>query len=284
MSGIVGPSQRVCSSPTFVSTTTGARSTPVASWRPPRPGLDDRDLDPAPRELVERRGGDQLELGHAVAGLQPAVDLRGGRGGALHGGAERVGLEVGVADPDPLGEGRQVRREERAGADAVRLEQRGGHADRRALAVRADDVDRGEALLRRAERGQQPAHPLQAEAHAEQLEAEQVLLGALGASSVTARRAPRAAARACRARPATTGLGRLGHEALVGELLLGARDLGVQPGAALLDPARGGAEVDGVGRQHGDRAARHRDRRDRLAAAGDHSQRASRATCSAVRS
>ncbi len=31
MSPIVGPSQRVCSSPTLVSTTTGARSTPVAS-------------------------------------------------------------------------------------------------------------------------------------------------------------------------------------------------------------------------------------------------------------
>ena len=37
MSAIVGPSQRVCSSPTLVSTTTGAPSTLVASQRPPRP-------------------------------------------------------------------------------------------------------------------------------------------------------------------------------------------------------------------------------------------------------
>ena len=37
MSAIVGPSQRVCSRPTLVSTTTGAPSTLVASQRPPRP-------------------------------------------------------------------------------------------------------------------------------------------------------------------------------------------------------------------------------------------------------
>ncbi len=37
MSVIVGPSQRVCSRPTLVSTATGAASTLVASWRPPRP-------------------------------------------------------------------------------------------------------------------------------------------------------------------------------------------------------------------------------------------------------
>ena len=37
MSAIVGPSQRVCSNPTLVSTTTGAPRTFVASQRPPRP-------------------------------------------------------------------------------------------------------------------------------------------------------------------------------------------------------------------------------------------------------
>src|SRR5829696_3209283 len=37
MSVIVGPSQRVCSRPTLVSTATGAARTFVASWRPPSP-------------------------------------------------------------------------------------------------------------------------------------------------------------------------------------------------------------------------------------------------------
>ena len=64
----------------------------------------------------------------------------------------------------------------------------------------------------------------------------------------------------------TTALGRLGDEALVGQLLLRARDLGLQPAAPLVDPARGRAEVDGVGREHRDRAAGHRDGGRRVAA------------------
>ena len=87
-------------------------------------GLDDRDLDALARELGERGGGQQLELRDAVALLERAVDLGGRRRGALHGRAEGVGAEVGVADPDPLGERGQVRRQERAGAHAVGLEQR----------------------------------------------------------------------------------------------------------------------------------------------------------------
>src|SRR5262249_2129020 len=41
----------------------------------------------------------------------------------------------------------------------------------------ADDVDRPQPLLRGAEHRQQPAHPLQAEVHPEQLEREHMLLG-----------------------------------------------------------------------------------------------------------
>ena len=157
--------------------------------------LHHRDLDPALGELGERRGGQQLELRHALAARQRAVDLdrRGGR--ALDGGAERVRLDVGVADADALGEGRQVRREVGARAHAVGVEDRRRHADGRALAVRADDVDRAERALRAAEHGQQPAHPLEAELHAEQLEREQVVLGTLqrpahpSASSSACRRA-----------------------------------------------------------------------------------------------
>ena len=43
--------------------------------------------------------------------------------------------------------------------------------------VGADHVDRREAPLRQAERGHQLVHPLQAEAHPEQLQAQEVVLG-----------------------------------------------------------------------------------------------------------
>ena len=80
------------------------------------------------------------------------------------------------------------------------------------------------------------------------------------------------------------GLGRLGDEALVGELALGARDLlaallGALGGAALL-----GLQVDGVGREH-----RTLPPGTPTVATGssplvENSKRASRATCSATRS
>ena len=88
---------------------TGAASTLVASWRPPRPASTTAASTPALGELGERRGGEQLELGHALAARQRAVDLDRRRGRALDGGAEGVGLEVGVADPDALREGGEVR-------------------------------------------------------------------------------------------------------------------------------------------------------------------------------
>ena len=169
---------------------------------PAEAGLDDRDLDPAPRQLVERRGGDQLELGHAVARLQPAVDLRGRR--------RRRAARRRRTRP-ARGRGR---RSGCARRTSVRCGERNAPA-RTPCASSSAAVMRTvellpfvpttwiarEALLRRAERGEQPAHPLQAEAHAEQLEAEQVLLGALGAprsQPVALLAQPR---RACRARP-----------------------------------------------------------------------------------
>src|SRR3954470_6540401 len=97
MSAIVGPSQRVCSRPTLVSTTTGASSTLVASQRPPRPASI--TATSPPRRASSYRAG----------------------------GGERAGLDVGGGDPDPLGEGRQVRRQVGAGAQAVRLQDRRRH-------------------------------------------------------------------------------------------------------------------------------------------------------------
>ena len=70
-----------------------------------------------------------------------------------------------------------MRRGVAAGAQPVALEDRRAEADGRRLAVGPDHVDRGEAALRQAQHGHQPVHAVEPEAHAEQLEREQVLLG-----------------------------------------------------------------------------------------------------------
>ena len=88
MSAIVGPSQRVCSSPTLVSTTTVGAEHVGRVPAPAEARLDHRDLDLAARELGERGRGQQLELGDALAAGERPVDLRGGRRGALDRGAE----------------------------------------------------------------------------------------------------------------------------------------------------------------------------------------------------
>ena len=188
--------------------------------------LDHRGLDLLAGELVERRGGQELELGHAL-------DRLGGLGGALHRGAEGVRRHVLAVDPHALGEAGQVRRQVGARAHAVGLQQRRGVADRRALAVGADHVDRAQPLLRVAEHGEQAADALEPEAHAEQLQREQVLLGALQAPGHVS--ASSARSRASLSRSAwTTAAGALADEALVGELALGAGDLGLQLAAARL--------------------------------------------------
>ena len=51
-------------------------------------GLDDGDVDLAAGELGEGGGGQQLELGYAVALGRGPVDLRRGRRGALDRGGE----------------------------------------------------------------------------------------------------------------------------------------------------------------------------------------------------
>ena len=61
-------------------------------------------------------------------------------------------------------------------ADAVVVQQRRDHPHGRGLPVRPDDVNRREALVRRVEGGHQPAHAVQAEAHAEELQRQQPAL------------------------------------------------------------------------------------------------------------
>ena len=285
MSRTVGPSQRVCSSPTFVSTTTGGAEHVGRVVAAAEAGLDHRDLDLAARQLVERGGGHELELRHAVALLERAVDLRGRRGGALHGGAERVAVQVLVADPDPLGEARQVRREERARrarrappaarppcapSRTCRWSPRRGSPRSAPAGCRARSAAAACARARTASRTARaragaPRRPRDANrSKLLQLPLEPVELLALGVHD---------------------GGRRLGDEALVGELALGARDL-------LLERRRGArarARRRPRGRRVSDSSTATLPPGTPTVAIGsppsaDHSTRASRATCAAVRS
>src|SRR5205807_364464 len=114
-----------------------------------------------------------------------------------------TGVELALADPDPLAERDQVRRQVGAGAQAVVLEDRGDHPYRRGLAVRSHDVDRLELPLGMPERGHQPQHPVQAEAHPEQLAVEDVALGLLRVHSASS--SARSRARSARALSTTSG-------------------------------------------------------------------------------
>ena len=116
------------------------------------PRLDDRSVDVVRGEHRERRGGQHLEL------------RRADRDRGLANTADRA-LEVGLGPtaPDSLAPAAHVGREIRADVQARGGEMRFDRSRRRRLAVRPDDVDRGIALMRVAERVEQHPHPPQAE-------------------------------------------------------------------------------------------------------------------------
>ena len=284
MSATVGPSQRVCSRPTLVSTQTPASSTLVASQRPPRPASTTATSTPAAGQLVERGGGQQLELGHALAARERAVDLGGGRGGALDRGAEGLAGEVLVADPDALGEADQVRREVGAGAHAVRP-----RAARRSCAPSSSC----RWCRRRGSPRSAPAGcraPSAAAACAPARSACRTARARAGAP-------PRAARSRSQLRELLPqagelvalglhhGLGRLGHEALVGRAC--PRRWRSRPRSPCGAPRRGAARPRGRPRRRrtpppsrpGSPRSPPARRPSRV-----HSSRASRATCSAVAS
>ncbi len=93
------------------------------------PGLDHRHLDPPRGQLAVGGGGQHLELGDAVILGRRAIDELRGAGGASDGGAEALGLEVPLVDPDPLAEGDEVRR-----YIGARCAARGGPGSRRSSA------------------------------------------------------------------------------------------------------------------------------------------------------
>ncbi len=145
-------------------------------------GLDRRDIDALARHLPERGGGEQFELRHVIVLRERAVDLPRGVVGARDRGREGLRAEHAPVDQDPFAVGDQVRRGVGAGAQAVTLQDRGQHPRGRGLAVRAehlDRVERGEMIpTTPAQRGHHAPHPVQPEAHPEQLERAQAALGA----------------------------------------------------------------------------------------------------------
>ena len=140
----VSPSTSVCSSATFVSRTTGASTTFVASSRPPEARLDDGHVHSGLGELGQRGGGQHLELGRSER-------LRGTanpRDGPLEG--RRITIQ-------PLVPARDVRRRVGACPQALGPQQRSDRPGRGRLAVRPDHVDRREGALRIAERREERA-------------------------------------------------------------------------------------------------------------------------------
>ena len=191
ISSSVSPSHSVWSSPTEVSTVTREGITLVASSRPPSPASITATSTPGRGEGDERGRGRELELGHRPPLLEP----RGSTVSAASAVRSTAAANASCAD---LLAADQIRsRQERTWGetqapvrDPVRLEQRRGHQRHRGLAVGADDVDRGEAVLGHAEQRAEPAHPLEAELPADRLERVR------GSASRVYRRAPRA--RPCR--------------------------------------------------------------------------------------
>ena len=177
MSATVGPSQRVCSSPTLVSTTTGARSTPVASWRPPSPAST--TATSTPRRASSSKAA-AVSSSNCVTRSPPA-SVRSTLAAAAAARSTAAPKAPGERSSSPIRmrSANDVRCGERKAPARVPC------ASSSAAVMRTVELlpfvpttcTAREALLRRAERREQAAHALEPEAHPEQLEPEQVLLG-----------------------------------------------------------------------------------------------------------
>ena len=127
---------------------------------PAQSGLDHRGIDPGCGESDKRRRRGELELGDRFAGLKAGVDRRRALRGALHGAGKGCLVDLLATDQHPFRPALGVRRDAGTGPHPVRFQQCRDHPRHRGLAVGADDVDRGEAVLGHAEYGVQLAHPL----------------------------------------------------------------------------------------------------------------------------
>src|SRR5207237_7690462 len=104
------------------------------------PARDDGDVDLRFGKREQRSGRQRLEL-RGRNGLGPGSDP----------GYRSFEVEFGSVEPDPLLPRNDVRGQIRTHGQTTVEQQRLGQPRRRRLAVRADDVDRREPLLRLAE-------------------------------------------------------------------------------------------------------------------------------------
>ena len=271
MSRTVGPSQRVCSSPTLVSTTTGAPSTFVASCRPPRPASTTATSTSwrassanaaavTSSNCVTRSSPSSVRSTLAAAAAARCTAAREGvgrRGRRRRSGSARRSVfrcgdrNAPARTPCASSSAAHIRT-----VDDLPLVPTTWIAANRSCGLPSD--------------GQQPPHPLEPEAHAEQLEREQVGLGVLEAPRLPLQglQLPLEACRACRARPRRRRPAPWRRSPGWRACPRRARS----PSRSVARCARGAArrrlDVDRLGLEHRDVAAGDADRRDRLAAVG----------------
>ncbi len=141
----------------MIAHASGARIVFVASRRPPSPTSITREIDARVAKRDERRRGQRLEERELDAG---AVEHRGERRVEPH------VVDRRAVDSNPLREPAEVRRRVEPGRQAGGARDGLDHRARRALAVRARDVDRAHGVLRIVEPRERLAHALEAELHA----------------------------------------------------------------------------------------------------------------------
>ena len=124
--------------------------------------LENHAIEPGVGEQQQRRSGRRVEEGRRVRRLLGAqrIDVRPEPG---HGGGEPLVLHLDPSDPEAFGPALEMRRREGSDALAGGAEQRLGQQRRRALALRAGDVDDGEAVLGIPESCEETADRLEAE-------------------------------------------------------------------------------------------------------------------------
>ena len=150
------------SSPTLVTTATPPSHACVASSRPPRPDLDQGDVEPRLREVAEHHGGQELELGRRP---EPRRDAVGDGQDVADEPGERAGVDRAAVDDDPLAVGDEMWLGRLADAIAGGPERGPGQRDHAALAVGAGDQRAADRQLRVAHRSQEGPDASEPEAH-----------------------------------------------------------------------------------------------------------------------
>ena len=137
-------------------TDTSGRMTLVASRRPPKPDLDDGDIDACPGEIDEGDGRDEFEGRQPGDGRDVGLDL-------AHDPADLILRNLVPSTRTRSVKRMQVGRGVHPRLEPRRLEGRRRHRRDRALALRAGDVERWKTILRIPESGQQIPHSVQVE-------------------------------------------------------------------------------------------------------------------------